>query len=205
MTDFELAERSGLSEYTFAVHFRRAKSHVCWSRSPCSAIQRQAALHIMLAPAHSATAVRLRRCCRHAVLLGSKWHVRLQLAWWTIWFQAAAILVAAVVQHQKWYTSRTMVMGLFCALTALMMVQTHFANNQRQVGPSKLPGLSPCVCLAFLLCIRCMCMCPSGTPVVAGSIYLYAPSQGHAAAHLLQLCSAGGCCVTRHTVLRLSM
>ena len=42
--------------------------------------------------------------------------------------------MAALVQHQKWYSSRTMIMGLFCALTAVMMVQTHFANNQRQVS-----------------------------------------------------------------------
>ncbi|CAL5228214.1 g11303 [Coccomyxa viridis] len=55
-----------------------------------------------------------------------------QLSWWIIWFQAAALFVAALVQHQRWYSSRTMVMGLFCALTAVMMVQTNFANIQRQ-------------------------------------------------------------------------
>ena len=49
--------------------------------------------------------------------------------------------MAALVQHQKWYSSRPMVMGLFCALTAVMMVQTHFANAQRQVNLLSLAAL----------------------------------------------------------------
>lgn len=72
MTDFELAERSEVSAYTFAVHFRRAESHVRWSTCPCSIIGCHIALHIALAPAQTASAVRLRRCCPYAVLLGSK-------------------------------------------------------------------------------------------------------------------------------------
>lgn len=76
----------------------------------------------------------------HTFLLYNICHC-LQLAWWIIWFQAAALFVAALVQHQKWYSSRTMVMGLFCALTAVMMVQTHFANNQRQVSLGPTPYL----------------------------------------------------------------
>ena len=49
--------------------------------------------------------------------------------------------MAALVQHQKWYSSRPMVMGLFCALTAVMMVQTHFANAQRQASLLSLAAL----------------------------------------------------------------
>ena len=50
-----------------------------------------------------------------------------------ILLELAALLLAALVQYRQWYSARNAVMGLFCVLTALFMIQADLANTQRQV------------------------------------------------------------------------
>ena len=57
----------------------------------------------------------------------------LQYQWWMIFMELSALLLAALVQYRQWYSARGAVMGLFCVLTALMMIQADLANTQRQV------------------------------------------------------------------------